>query len=72
MKNFVIGLALGMVGGMMLSCCPCVRDFAVDAKDFIKKDVVDPMKRCVSKNKRRMEQAIKDIKNDVENVMEND
>ena len=70
MKNFVIGLALGMAGGIMLACCPCVQDFATDAKDFVKKDVVDPMKRCMARKKRKMERVINNVKDDIEEVIE--
>lgn len=72
MKDFFIGLAVGMVGGVMLACCPNVQDFANDAKNLVKKDVIDPVARCVSRSKRKVEKAIKDMENAMEDMNEND
>lgn len=58
--NVCLGIAIGMIAGMLVATIPCVQRVSNDVKKLVERDVVDPVKDFMREKKRKASKEIEE------------
>lgn len=58
--NICLGIAIGMMAGILVATIPCVQRISNDMKKLVERDVVDPVKDFMLDKKRKASKDFQD------------